>query len=117
MPKLKSVIAGLAVSTALTGALVAGGATAAVAMPTTAPVVANDDFGDDLGFNNGLGFGFFGHHHFGHRHKCGRHHGGGWGRRGKHKNICVVVRNFNFNDNKRRHHDRHHHRHHGNLIN
>ncbi|MFG2076788.1 hypothetical protein [Nonomuraea maritima] len=113
MPKLKTVIAGLAASTALTGALVAGGATAAVAMPATAPVVADDGFGDDFGIGGG-------HHFFhdrGHRRQCRNHRGGwggwgggGWGRgrhHRHHQNICIVVRNHNFNDNQ----DRHRHRH------
>ncbi|MGI5273656.1 hypothetical protein ACQEUU_31250 [Nonomuraea sp. CA-218870] len=97
MPKLKSVIAGLAAGAALTGGLVAGGATAAVAAPTAAPIVANDDWdGNFFGHHHG----FFGHHHHGKR--CGRHHWGGY----RSKRVCVVVRNFNVNDNERR--NRHH---------
>ncbi|MFI7617905.1 hypothetical protein ACIBP6_42480 [Nonomuraea terrae] len=121
MPKLKSVIAGLAFTTAMTGGVIAGG-TASATPVSNAPVVMNDDFGDD--FDNGFGFNRHHFHHQGRHHKCGRHHhggwggGGGWGRR-SHRNdhVCIVVRNHNFNDNQdlRRHRRDHRHDHHNHL--
>ncbi|PZG16731.1 hypothetical protein, partial [Nonomuraea aridisoli] len=79
MPKLKSLIAGIAIGTGMTGALVAGGAsTATAATPATGlPVVMNDDFGDDV-FDDDNNFShflpFLTHHNRG--HKCGRGHRG-----------------------------------------
>ncbi|MFI7126368.1 hypothetical protein ACIBQ1_11790 [Nonomuraea sp. NPDC050153] len=114
MPKLKSVIAGLAVSTALTGGLVsAGAATTAVsadAIKLTGPsVLAEDGFDDGLddgfddGFTNGI---IIDRNRDRNRRQCRRHHGGwgggwgGWGRRGRGGEVCVVIRNDNFNDNR-----------------
>ncbi|MFG1704054.1 hypothetical protein ACFLIM_12745 [Nonomuraea sp. M3C6] len=117
MPELKSVIAGLAISTALTGGVVGLGATttaAEAASPVyTGKTILNDDgFGDDSfgddGFGDvvdfgdsgrrnrrdGFGFGGFGGGGFG-GHRC--HRGGGWGR-GNNKDFCVNVTNDNFND-------------------
>ncbi|MFI7617909.1 hypothetical protein ACIBP6_42500 [Nonomuraea terrae] len=100
MPTLKTLIAGLAISTAMTGAAVAGGGamTTAEASATqigaaTAPVVTS-----------------------GRCHKvrrCGwgwrRGGWGGWRRHHHQKRIKVVVINHNVNNND----DRRHHRHHG----
>ncbi|TDC98342.1 hypothetical protein E1292_35430 [Nonomuraea deserti] len=110
MPKLKSVIAGLALSTAMTGGVVGLGATSAEANTPvrTGPSVVT---GDDGGWGWGWG------HRRHHRQSCkrhGHHHGGGWGwgwghRRHHRGNICVVIRNDNRNENgERRHH--HHNR-------
>ncbi|SDI76376.1 hypothetical protein SAMN05421869_10745 [Nonomuraea jiangxiensis] len=126
MPELKSVMAGLAISTLLTGGVVGMGATAAGAttqFTTGTSVLASDgddDFGDDFGGdgfgdivdfgdsgrrnNDGIGFGGFGGfggHGFGHRCHRGGWGGGGWGRRGGHHgDICVNVTNDNINDTR-----------------
>ncbi|MGW0804386.1 hypothetical protein [Nonomuraea sp. NPDC002799] len=105
MPKLKSVIAGLAISTAMAGGMVSMGAAASAATPVSTGnfVFTNDDWG--WGNNNN-------HHHRRH-HRCGRGHhgGGGWGGWGggwgRHRRgggtICVVVHNDNHNDNRPTH--------------
>ncbi|TDD50422.1 hypothetical protein E1286_12180 [Nonomuraea terrae] len=101
MPTLKTLIAGLAISTAMTGAVVAGGgamttaeASAAQIGAATAPVVAA-----------------------GRCHKIRRcgwgWRRGGWGgwRRHHHKQrikVIVVNHNINNNDNDNRRHHRHH---------
>ncbi|TDE20399.1 hypothetical protein E1295_47255 [Nonomuraea mesophila] len=107
MPKLKSVIAGLALSTAMTGGVVGLGATSAEA---STPVRSGPSVvtGDDGGWGWGWG------HRRHHRHSCkrhGHHHGGwGWGHRRHHRGqICVVIRNDNRNENGERRH-RHHNR-------
>ncbi|QYC44826.1 hypothetical protein Nocox_36360 [Nonomuraea coxensis DSM 45129] len=116
MPKLKSLMAGLAISTAMTGAAVTMGAAAASAttpVPSRASVATGDwDGGEnwDGDWNGGWGGGW-GHHNRRHQ-RCGRGHWGGggwgWGRRGANR-ICIVVRNHNRNingqfENRRRHH-------------
>ncbi|MEO3793664.1 hypothetical protein ABGB14_25910 [Nonomuraea sp. B10E15] len=108
MPKLKSVIAGLALSTAMTGGVVGLGATSAEA---NTPVRSGPSVvtGDDGGWGWGWG------HRRHHRQKCKRHghHGGGWGwghRRHHRGNICVVIRNDNRNENGERRHRHHHNR-------
>ncbi|WP_212746205.1 hypothetical protein [Nonomuraea sp. KC401] len=106
MPKLKSVIAGLALSTAMTGGVVGLSATSAEA---NTPVRSGPSVvtGDDGRWGWGWG------HHRRHRHNCKRHghhhHGGwGWGHRRHHRGqICVVIRNDNRNENGERRH-RHH---------
>ncbi|MEO3888199.1 hypothetical protein [Nonomuraea sp. B5E05] len=109
MPKLKSVIAGLALSTAMTGGVVGLGATSAEANTPvrTGPSVVT---GDDGGWGWGWG------HRRHHRQSCKRHghHGGGWGwgwghRRHHRQNICVVIRNDNRNENGERRHRHHKH--------
>ncbi|MGW5161530.1 hypothetical protein ACWEPN_39205 [Nonomuraea wenchangensis] len=124
MPKLKSLITGLAVSTAMTGAAVAMAPTAANATPVTSLVsVATGDWDDDDSLGDGLGDGLgtglgnnwgggwnnWGGGWGGGRHqRCHRGGGGGgwggWGRR--HGRICVVVRNHNRNINDDFEHDR-----------
>ncbi|KAB8191302.1 hypothetical protein FH608_032495 [Nonomuraea phyllanthi] len=128
MPNLKSVMAGLAISTALTGGVVGLGATTANADGTHftgRTVFAGDDDGDDglafLPFVNddddddddnedlalllgtgGIGGGFNNRGGFGGR-RC--HHGWG-GRRGHHRNVCVTVTNDNINFNRDRNRDK-----------
>ncbi|MEU4507891.1 hypothetical protein AB0G05_00215 [Nonomuraea wenchangensis] len=128
MPKLKSLITGLAVSTAMTGAAVAMGTPAANATPVTSLVsVATGDWDDDDTLVDGLGTnlgnnwggnwnnwgGGWGHRRHERCHRRGGGWGGGWGwgRRGGGR-ICVVVRNHNRNINDQFEHDRrrrHHH--------
>ncbi|MGV9376871.1 hypothetical protein ACWDRB_13700 [Nonomuraea sp. NPDC003707] len=117
MPKLKSVIAGLAVSTALTGGMVsAGAATTAVSADAiklnTSSILIDDgidgiDDGlldDDLGRNIVIDRGDRDRH----RRQCRRHHGGWgggwgggwWGRHRRGGEVCVVIRNDNVNDNR-----------------
>jgi hypothetical protein len=114
MPKLKSVIAGLAISTAVTGGMVGVGAATSAANATTQ--VSN---GTSVLMDDGWGWGW-GHrrHHNRHHQRCNRHHGGwgggwggwGWGHRRHRGEICVVVHNDNVNDNgpRRRHHHHDH---------
>ncbi|MER5998868.1 hypothetical protein ABT120_09870 [Nonomuraea angiospora] len=118
MPKLKSVIAGLAVSTALTGGMVsAGAATTAVSADAiklnTSSILTgiDDDFDDGLddigdGLNNGIVIDRRDRDR--HRRQCRRHHGGWgggwgggwWGRHRRGGEVCVVIRNDNVNDNR-----------------
>ncbi|MBE1587513.1 hypothetical protein ACFPOI_41570 [Nonomuraea angiospora] len=122
MPKLKSVIAGLAVSTALTGGMVcAGAATTAVSadaikLNTSSILTGIDDDGldDGLGIDEGIDDGLTNgividrRDRDRHRRQCRRHHGwgGGWGGGwwgGRHRRggeVCVVIRNDNVNDNR-----------------
>ncbi|MFG6196356.1 hypothetical protein [Nonomuraea sp. JJY05] len=114
MPKLKSVIAGLAVSAALTGGMVsAGAATTAVSADAiklnTSSILTgiDDDFDDGLGLDDGLTNGVVIDRRDHRRHqRCHRRHGwggGGWGGWGRHRRggeVCVVIRNDNFNDNR-----------------
>ncbi|GAA3233138.1 hypothetical protein [Nonomuraea helvata] len=119
MPNLKSVMAGLAFSTLLTGGVVGLGATSADAF--TGTILSDDDDNDRIffdnddddddddnnfaeflpffannGFNNGNN-GFFG------GRRCGRG-GGGGGWKSNRRHVCVTVfndnQNFNF-DHKR----------------
>ncbi|PZG07177.1 hypothetical protein [Nonomuraea aridisoli] len=96
MPTFKSLVAGLAISTAMTGAAVAGAGamTTAEASTTTkigtatGPVVA-----------------------WGRCHRI-RRCWGGWGRRHHHRNhhrVNVRVDNFNINNNEHREHRDHRH--------
>ena len=102
MPKLKSVIAGLALSTAVTGGALVTGATLTA---TSANAATQISAGTSV---------LSGGHFCGRR--CHRHH---------RKHIKVVVENFNFNRNPRFEHrrdfrnNRHHHRffHHRNFDN
>ncbi|MFB4279452.1 MULTISPECIES: hypothetical protein [unclassified Nonomuraea] len=111
MPKLKSVIAGLAISTGLTGGMVSMGAAttaadAATQISTGASVLASD----------GWGWGRHHGHHGRHHQRCNRggHHGGGWGwggwghRRHHRGTVCIIVRNHNHNDNGPVHEHRRH---------
>ncbi|MFG1948053.1 hypothetical protein [Nonomuraea sp. NPDC048826] len=79
MPKLKSVIAGLALSTAVTGGVVVAGATM-----TTASANAATQISAGTSVLTG------GH--------CGR--------RCKRKQVRIIVENFNFNRNPDEHHHR-----------
>ncbi|MFI7640318.1 hypothetical protein [Nonomuraea sp. NPDC049400] len=87
MPKLKSVMAGLAISTGLSGGLLAMGATTPASAGTTqatsgAPVL----------IGNGCGW------------RCG---GWGWGRRHNNRtNVFVHNNNQNFNYDKDRHYNK-----------
>ncbi|MEV6031140.1 hypothetical protein AB0L65_08325 [Nonomuraea sp. NPDC052116] len=122
MPKLKSVIAGLAVSTALTGGMVsAGAATTAVSadaikLNTSSILTGTDDDFDD-GIDDGLLDDDLGRNividrrdRDRHRRQCRRHHGGwggggwgggwGWNRHRRGGEVCVVIRNDNVNDNR-----------------
>ncbi|TDD50424.1 hypothetical protein E1286_12195 [Nonomuraea terrae] len=103
MPTFKSLVAGLAISTAMTGAAVAGAGamTTAEASTTTkfgaatAPVVA-----------------------WGRCHKIRRCGWGGWGHRRHHRHhnrVNVRVDNFNINNNEHREHRRHD-RHHDDFF-
>ncbi|MFI7640315.1 hypothetical protein [Nonomuraea sp. NPDC049400] len=117
MPNLKSVMAGLAISTLLTGGVVGLGATAADAFAGRTILSGDDDdehvfFNDDdddddddnfaeflpFFFNQNNGFNNNGH--FGDR-RCGRG-GGGWKTNRRH--VCVTVfndnQNFNFDHKK-----------------
>ncbi|WP_431917009.1 hypothetical protein [Nonomuraea jabiensis] len=118
MPKLKSVIAGLAVSTALTGGMVsAGAATTAVSADAiklnTSSILTgiDDDFDegiDDGLLDDGLGRNIVIDRRDRHRRQCRRHHGGWgggwgggwWGRHRRGGEVCVVIRNDNVNDNR-----------------
>ncbi|MFF4619660.1 hypothetical protein [Nonomuraea jabiensis] len=120
MPKLKSVIAGLAVSTALTGGMVsAGAATTAVSadaikLNTSSVLTGIDDglddgLGIDEGIDDGLTNGIVIDRRDRRRHqRCNRRHGGwgggwggwGWGRHRRGGEVCVVIRNDNVNDNR-----------------
>jgi hypothetical protein len=121
MPKLKSVIAGLAVSTALTGGMVsAGAATTAVSADAiklnTSSILTGIDDDFDEGIDDGLLDDDLGRNIVidrrdrDRRHRqCRRHHGGwggGWGGGwwgGRHRRggeVCVVIRNDNVNDNR-----------------
>ncbi|MEO3872701.1 hypothetical protein ABGB18_28135 [Nonomuraea sp. B12E4] len=112
MPELKSVIAGLAISTAMTGGVVGlGAATTAAGAATQVSAGTSiltddgwdsgDDFvGDDFGHRRNRGFGFgdqggFGWGGWGGR--C-RGQGGGGFRNGRHGSVCLNVTNDNFND-------------------
>ncbi|GAA3110472.1 MULTISPECIES: hypothetical protein [Nonomuraea] len=115
MPKLKSVIAGLAISTAVTGGMVGVGAATSAANATTQVSNGTSVLMDD---GWGWGWGHRRHHNRHHNNRCGRHHGGwgggwggwGWGHRRHHRGeVCVVIRNHNTNDNGPR--QRHHHHH------
>ncbi|NUP83163.1 MAG: hypothetical protein HOV96_37095 [Nonomuraea sp.] len=111
MPKLKSVIAGLAVSTALTGGVVSLGAT------TTANASTGNNLTGQttLSWGDGDGHGWHRRHH-----RCNRNRhgwggggggwgwggwggwgGGGWGWRRHHRGggVCVKIFNENTNDN------------------
>ncbi|PZG07173.1 hypothetical protein [Nonomuraea aridisoli] len=98
MPKLKSVIAGLALSTAMAGGtLVAGAAT------TTASAAATTtQFSTGTSILAG--------------HGCFRGRRCGWGRRHHHherRHLRIIIENFNHNRNPKRHleeHRRHDHR-------
>jgi hypothetical protein len=113
MPKFKSIVAGLAVSTALTGGVVSLGAT------TTANASTEDGISTGTSFRTDDGFGW--RHR--RRHSCGRRHrgwgggggwgggwgGGGWGgwgggwrrhHRGGGGSVCVKIFNDNTNDNR-----------------
>ncbi|MFC5817209.1 hypothetical protein [Nonomuraea harbinensis] len=85
MPKLKSVLAGLALSTAVTGGVVVAGAT----MTTTSAAAATQVSAGTSVLTGG---------HCGHR--C-------WWRKHHRKHVRVIVENFNINRNPfehRRHH-------------
>jgi hypothetical protein len=101
MPKLKSVIAGLALSTAMAGGtLVAGAATTTTGAAATTTKVG-------AGTSVLAGHGCF------RARRCGW---GGWGRRHhrhERKHLRIIIENFNHNRNPRRHleeHRRHDHR-------
>jgi hypothetical protein len=127
MPELKSVIAGLAISTLLTGGVVGMGATigttsagAATQVSTGTSILTDDDFDDegfgdegfrDEGFgdtvdfgdsgnrrNRDEGFGFGGFSRGFGGHRC--HRGGGGGRHGNRSDFCVNITNDNFNDTR-----------------
>ncbi|MET9243545.1 hypothetical protein [Nonomuraea sp. NPDC003709] len=120
MPKLKSVIAGLAVSTALTGGMVsAGAATTAVSADAiklnTSSILTGTDDDFDEGIDDGLLDDDLGRNividrrdRDRHRRQCRRHHGGWgggwgggwWGRHRRGGEVCVVIRNDNVNDNR-----------------
>ncbi|MEV4577436.1 hypothetical protein AB0K16_29760 [Nonomuraea jabiensis] len=118
MPKLKSVIAGFAVSTALTGGMVsAGAATTAVSADAiklnTSSILTGIDDDFDEGIDDGLLDDDLGRNividrrdRDRHRRQCRRHHGwgggwgGGWGRHRRGGEVCVVIRNDNVNDNR-----------------
>ncbi|MEV4359041.1 hypothetical protein ACWEPL_30305 [Nonomuraea sp. NPDC004186] len=120
MPKLKSVIAGLAVSTALTGGMVsAGAATTAVSADAiklnTSSILTGIDDDFDEGIDDGLLDDDLGRNividrrdRDRHRRQCRRHHGGWgggwgggwWGRHRRGGEVCVVIRNDNVNDNR-----------------
>ncbi|MEU6717709.1 hypothetical protein ABZ897_40120 [Nonomuraea sp. NPDC046802] len=131
MPKLKSVIAGLAITTAMTGGVVGmGSITTAYATPLHTTSFDDDggdgiDGGDGLGLGDGeFGIGRRNFHHFHHRdrQRCNRHRGwggggwggwGGWGRHNRrHNEVCVVIRNHNTNDNRAEERRREQHREH-----
>jgi hypothetical protein len=106
MPKLKSVIAGLAMSTALTGGVVSVGAattatsaSAATNVSSTAPVVTWA--GCHRSYRCG-GWGGWGHRWGGCSSRCGHRGWGGWGWRRHHRSfprIRVVIHNSNHNIN------------------
>ena len=117
MPNLKSVMAGLAISTLLTGGVVGLGATSADAF--TGTILSgddddhiffdndDDDDDDDDNFAEFLPFfannnnGFNNNGSFGGR-RCGRGGGGGW--KSNRRHVCVTVfndnQNFNFDHKK-----------------
>ncbi|MFI7617910.1 hypothetical protein ACIBP6_42505 [Nonomuraea terrae] len=109
MPKLKSVIAGLALSTAMAGGtLVAGAAT------TTTGAAATTTTKVGAGTSVLAGHGCF------RARRCGW---GGWGRRHhrhERKHLRIIIENFNHNRNPRLHqseHRRHdHHRWNPNMV-
>ncbi|MFG1620108.1 hypothetical protein [Nonomuraea wenchangensis] len=104
MPKLRSVIAGLAIGTAMTG-----GAVAASAATSAASAATQVSTGTTVATGWGCG----------HRSRCGWGGWGGW-RRGHHQRTRVNVDNNNFNFNRtfnnRREIDRRFHRHHHNPM-
>jgi hypothetical protein len=107
MPKLKSVISGIAISTARTSGVVSLGAMSTASASAVPSVTSGST---DLKWA-GDGWGW-GHR----RHRCGRHHrgwgwgggwggwGGGWGGWGRrHRGgggVCVKIFNDNTNDNR-----------------
>ncbi|GAA3411758.1 hypothetical protein [Streptosporangium vulgare] len=94
MPKFKSVLAGLAISTALTGGVVGLGAattaTSAGAMTTTVTAAAFPTCGGGCGWRRG----------------CGRCCGGGWRHHRRHHRIKVIINNHNNNQNSLRNENR-----------
>ncbi|MGV9376870.1 hypothetical protein ACWDRB_13695 [Nonomuraea sp. NPDC003707] len=100
MPKLKSVIAGLAVSSALTGGVVAAGAAtspagAAVQVKSAAPVLAGNCRGGGWRrCGGGWGGRWGGPWAWG-----GRGWGGGWGRHNRGARVRIVIVNQNHNIN------------------
>ncbi|WP_406674135.1 hypothetical protein WBK31_40870 [Nonomuraea sp. N2-4H] len=96
MPKLKSVIAGLAISTALTGGVVSAGAAITSASADAATQVSTGN--SVLAGCGGWGWG---------SRRCGW----GWGhRRHHHHRLRVKVRVFNRNVNRNHEHRHHDHR-------
>ncbi|MEV4016975.1 hypothetical protein AB0J35_41435 [Nonomuraea angiospora] len=107
MPKLKSVIAGLAVSTALTGGVVAAGAAtspagAAVQVKSAAPVLAGNCRGG--GWRRcGWGGGRWGGGRWawgGRGWGWGGGRGWGWGRHNQGARVRIVIVNQNHNINR-----------------
>ncbi|KAB8191300.1 hypothetical protein FH608_032485 [Nonomuraea phyllanthi] len=90
MPKLRSVMAGLAISTALTGGVVAAGA---------ATTAANAGTATKIGAGTTVLTGVTGCHR-------GRRCGGGWGRRNRLPKIRIFIHNINRNVNLNDRHER-----------
>ncbi|MGW4961535.1 hypothetical protein ACWEPL_30300 [Nonomuraea sp. NPDC004186] len=104
MPKLKSVIAGLAVSSALTGGVVAAGAAtspagAAVQVKSAAPVLAGNCRGGGWRRCGGGWGGRWGGRWGGPWAWGGRGWGGGWGRHDRGARVRIVIVNQNHNIN------------------
>ncbi|MFG2076783.1 hypothetical protein [Nonomuraea maritima] len=93
MPKLKSVIAGLALSTAMTGGAVVAGATVTTASASAATQVST-------GTSVLTGASCF------RARRCG---GWGWRRHTRHnrRHINLIIENFNHNRNPQEHRHRH----------
>ncbi|GAA2210016.1 hypothetical protein GCM10009850_054750 [Nonomuraea monospora] len=90
MPKLKSVIAGLAISTALTGGVVSVGAATTLASADAATQVST---GTSVLAGNHCGWGW---------RRCGW----GWGNRGhRHHRMRVKIKVYNKNYNRNPHHE------------
>ncbi|MEU6780712.1 hypothetical protein ABZ912_16035 [Nonomuraea angiospora] len=110
MPKLKSVIAGLAVSSALTGGVVAAGAAtspagAAVQVKSASPVLAGNCRGGGWRRCGGGWGGRWGGPWGGPWAWGGRGWGGGWGRHNRGARVRIVIVNQNHNINGGGHRD------------